>query len=159
MPTRAIETRTVRTKGPWSAPQIKRYLAASRVPLRLAANGTAGHPVLASLWFVPLAGRLWCATPRSAAIAKLLARDPRCAIEVAQETAPYRGVRGSALATLDEMRGEEILDAATLRYLGTRTSPFARWLLGRAQRETAISLEPQTWVSWDFTQRMGDVAG
>lgn len=41
------------------------------------------------------------------------------------------------------------------RYLGDRSSGLARWLLGRADRETAISLAPRTFVSWDYRERMG----
>jgi len=148
-----------RSKGPWSEQQIASFLDASRVPIRIACHGTTGHPLLASLWFVPLEGRLWCATPRKAAIAKLLARDGRCAFEVAQDTPPYRGVRGQAIATLEDARGEVILRTLVDRYLGTRESPFARWLLGRAAGETAIALAPRTLLSWDFGDRMRDAAG
>jgi nitroimidazol reductase NimA-like FMN-containing flavoprotein (pyridoxamine 5'-phosphate oxidase superfamily) len=144
----------MKRKGPWSAEQSERFLLETRVPLRLACNGAAGHPVLASLWFVPLDGRLWCATKRSAKVALHLARDPRCAFEIAEESAGYRGVRGQALATLDDARGEEILRALIARYLADPEASFARWLLAGAARETAIALEPRSLVSWDFRERM-----
>ncbi len=142
-------------KGPWSRAQIDAFLAHTRVPLRLAVNGTRGHPVLASLWFIPLEDQIWCATPRSAKIVSLLERDPRCAFEVAPETIPYTGVRGRADASLVDVRGGEILSRLIDRYLGDSTSPFARWLLERAEAETAIALAPGRLVSWDFTERMG----
>lgn len=141
-------------KGPWSRSQVDAFLARTRVPLRLAVNGTSGHPVLASLWFAPFEGRIWCATQRSAKVVSLLARDPRCAFEVAPETIPYTGVRGRAVAALVDDRGEEILRALIERYLGDTASPFARWLLGRAGSEVAIALAPHRIVSWDFSERM-----
>jgi hypothetical protein len=67
----------MRRKGPWSTNQIDRFLREIRVPIRIACNGASGHPVLASLWFVPVDGKLWCATQRTASVASLLARDPR----------------------------------------------------------------------------------
>ncbi len=143
-------------KGPWSTSQIEAFLEATRIPVRLACNGAAGHPVLASLWFVPKDGLLWCATQCSASVAALLSRDPACAFEVSVEAPPYRGVRGPAIATLHEDRGEEILRAAIDRYLGDDSSKLAKSLLARASKETAIAIAPREIVSWDFSERMGD---
>jgi hypothetical protein len=134
-------------KGPWSPERIERFLEEIRAPIRLACNGASGHPVLASLWFIPLDGKLWCATQRRASVVSHLSRDPRCAFEVSVESPPYRGVRGQGLATLHEDRGEEILRVLIDRYLEDSTS-----------RETGIAIEPQTLVSWDYRERMGDAA-
>jgi hypothetical protein len=144
-------------KGPWSRGEIDHFLAETRIPVRLAVNGASGHPILASLWFMHQGDTLWCATQRSSSIVSSLARDPRCAFEVAPESFPYHGVRGQARATLHDERGGEILRLLIERYLGDATSRFARWLLGRARSETAIALEPRTLVSWDFGERMRDV--
>ncbi len=143
-------------KGPWSTEQIEDFLRANRIPVRLACNGASGHPVLVSLWFIALDDKLWCATPRTARVASILARDPRCAFEVSVEKPPYCGVRGPALATLHDDRGEEILHLLIDRYLGNATSRLARFLLARVESETAIAIEPQTLVSWDYEERMAD---
>jgi hypothetical protein len=125
------------------------------VPVRLACNGVSGHPVIASLWFVPLEGRIWCATQRDASVVRLLERDARCAYEVSLESPPYRGVRGKALAEIDAARGEDILQRLIDRYGIDRSSDFAGFLLSRLESEVAISLTPQSLVSWDFAERMG----
>ena len=148
----------MRRKGPWSTEQIEHFLRESRAPIRLACNGASGHPVLASLWFVPLDGELWCATQRTARVVSHLSRDPRCAFEVSVESPPYRGVRGQGVAMLHEDRGEEILRILIDRYLRDSTSRLARFLLTRVEHETAIAIEPQTLVSWDYQERMGDAA-
>jgi len=140
---------------PGSKDKIERFLLDARIPIRIASNGASGHPIMASLWFLPQGDKLWCATQKSANMASLLARDPRCAFEVSVEDPPYRGVRGTGLATLHDDRGEEILYALIERYLGSTDSKFARSLLKRAGQETAIAIEPQTLVSWDFEARMG----
>ena len=141
-------------KGPWSEAELAAFLDETRVPLRLACNGSRGAPVLASLWFVPEQGRLWCATQRSARVVEHLRRDPACAFEVAPETPPYRGLRGQGRATLHDDRGESTLRILVERYLGDLDSEFARWLLARAENETAIEIEPETRVTWDFRARM-----
>jgi len=141
-------------KGPWSCRDVERFLERSRIPVRLAVNGASGHPVIASLWYLPQGNALWCATQRDSSIASSLARDPRCAFEVAPQDRPYHGLRGQALASLHERRGEEILRLLIERYLGGTESTFAGWLLSRAERETAIELAPVTLASWDYRKRM-----
>ena len=148
----------MRQKGQWSTGQIHHFLRDVRIPVRIACNGASGCPVLASLWFVPEGDKLWCATQRTAKVVSHLSRDPRCAFEVSVESPPYRGVRGPAVATLHEDRGEEILRVLIDRYLGDSTSRLARFLLARVEHETAIAIEPQTLVSWDYRERMGDAA-
>lgn len=145
-------------KGPWSTKHIEHFLTEMRVPVRVACNGESGHPVLASLWFVPIDGTLWCATQQSASVASILRRDPRCAFEVSVESPPYRGVRGPAIAALHDDRGEEILLRLIERYLGDSSSPLASFLLSRVEHETAIAIDPQTQISWDYQERMGDAA-
>ena len=144
----------MQSKGPWSRKDVDRFLEHSRIPVRLAVNGASGHPVLASLWYLQQGDVLWCATQRGSSIASSLARDARCAFEIAPQDRPYHGIRGQALASLHEGRGEEILLLLIERYLGDARSTFARWLLSRAERETAIELAPRTLVSWDYRKRM-----
>jgi hypothetical protein len=133
---------------------VSEFIAATRVPLRLACNGSTGHPLLASLWFAPDGPLLWCATQCDAVVARRLGADPRCTIEVSEESMPYRGVRGRATATLHPERGPEILDRLIERYLGSERPDFARWLRERAEREVAIAIEPLELRSWDYTRRM-----
>jgi hypothetical protein len=147
----------VSRSGPWTSDEVDAFLAAAVVPIRLSCNGSSGFPVMASFWFVPLGGRLWCATQRSARVARLLSQDGRCAFEVSEERPPYRGVRGQAVATLDDSRGVSVLGSAMRRYGVDPESAFAAWLLGRAEAETAIAIEPRSIVSWDYRARMSEL--
>lgn len=140
-------------RGPWSRSEVDAFLDEARVPVRLAAYGSSGHPVLATLWFVPLDGSLWCATQQSARIASHLERDPRCAFEVSREAPPYRGVRGQANARIDASRGQEVLRQLLDRY-DQAGSKLSALLLERVESEVAIAIEPRSLTSWDFTQRM-----
>jgi len=145
----------MKIRGPWRKEQIERFLDRSRIPLRVACHGEAGFPVLLSLWFVRLGDRIWCASQAEARVVSLLQRDPRCAFEVAGQDPPYRGVRGQGIASVDEDRGEKILEVLMARYLQDLDTPFARWLRERSDSEVAIAIEPRSLVSWDYTRRMG----
>lgn len=144
----------MKVTGPWPRERIDAHLESTIVPLRLAYASASAHPQLLSLWFVWRDDALWCATSARARVVAMLEREPRCGFEVAPDAPPYRGVRGRGIATIDATRGAEILGLLVDRYLGTRESPFARWLLARATSEVAIRIEPSSFASWDFSTRM-----
>ncbi len=140
--------------GPWSREAIDAHLTDTVIPLRLACATQSGHPHVLSLWYLWRDGALWCASGPDAQIIRWLRAEPRCGFEVARDQPPYQGVRGRGHASLDPTRGPEILGELVDRYLGTRDSEFARWLLARAEGEIAIRITPQRLSSWDFTERM-----
>lgn len=130
------------------------FLRAARVPLRLGILDEDGGPRVLSLWYLWRDGALWCATSPKAWVVERLRADPRCGFEVAGDSPPYRGVRGRGRATLDPVCGEAILGALIDRYLGTRESRFARWLLARSVGEIAIRIAPEKLSHWDYSRRM-----
>lgn len=144
----------MRRTGPWSIERIEAHLAETTVPLRLACVETSGHPRVLSLWFEWREGALWCATSRRSRLAAWLAAEPRCGFEVVPDAPPYRGVRGRALAALDPQRGAEVLERLVDRYVGSRDTRLARWLLARSADELAVRLEPLSFASLDFSARM-----
>jgi hypothetical protein len=141
--------------GPWNPSRVARYLDETVIPVRLACRAPSGWPLVLSLWHLHRDGALWCATSARAHIVRCLEGDPRCAFEVARDTPPYLGVRGRGRVELLPERGREILGALIDRYLGDRGTPLARWLLGRADDEVALRIEPLRLTSWDYTRRMG----
>ncbi len=148
------------SRGPWSEEDVERFLRASTVPMRVAANTHDGFPVVVSLWYVLRDGILHAACAPSARIVKHLRADPRCAIEVAVNDPPYLGVRGRAIAEVVDDAGGPVLKALLARYLGERDaheSRLASYLLERADDEVALRIKPIALASWDFTQRMHDL--
>jgi len=144
------------SRSAWTAPEIAAFLTRYRAPLRLAANTRSGFPSVCSLWFRYTKGRIFCATNSRARIATLLRNDPRCAFELAPNDPPYFGVRGQGRATLVTEGAGELLGELIDRYLGSRTTELARWLLARAANEVAICIEPEWLCSWDYSARMQD---
>jgi nitroimidazol reductase NimA-like FMN-containing flavoprotein (pyridoxamine 5'-phosphate oxidase superfamily) len=145
---------TIRSSSAWDEQQINRFLADAVIPIRLGCVDHEGDPLVCSLWYLYADGALWCATQQSASVITLLEADPRCGFEVAPETMPYRGVRGQGKVVLSAEQGPGTLLRLLDRYLGTRDSGFATWLIGRSSTEVAIRIEPAWVTSWDFSQRM-----
>ena len=135
---------------------LEAYFEETKIPLRLGLVNESGWPMVLSLWYLYEGGFLYCATPQSAKVVAYLISDPRCAYEVASDQPPYCGVRGRALATIDNGRGLEILERLLLRYLGAIDNSLAQKLLTRPDPEVAIRLELQSSYTWNFTDRMID---
>ncbi len=139
--------------APFSADD-QRFLTEAIVPLHLSVLDQEGWPRSVSLWFLERDGDLWCATQRAARVVGYLRADARCSFEVSTQTMPYRGIRGRANAVIEEAGADEVLGDLIDRYLGTRGSDFATWLLSRADDEVAIRIRPQQLSRWDFSSRM-----
>ncbi|TFH32043.1 MAG: pyridoxamine 5'-phosphate oxidase family protein [Myxococcales bacterium] len=124
--------------------------------MRLAANTDSGFPVILSLWFLEEDGQLLAAVHRDARIANRLKTDPRCAFEIAPNEAPYRGVRGQAVASMTPEGASALLERLLDRYLGSGDSSLGRFLLARAEEELVVRLRPVRIASWDYGVRMKD---
>lgn len=145
--------------GKWDEAQIAAFLEASRIPLRLAVSDTSGCPRVVSLWFLPDEGALWCATQAGAQVVRFLKQAPRCGFEVAGDTPPYRGVRGTGAASLHPERGGEMLTRLLARYGIAPQSRLAASLLAKVDQEVAIRIAPARFSSWDFSRRMAGALG
>jgi nitroimidazol reductase NimA-like FMN-containing flavoprotein (pyridoxamine 5'-phosphate oxidase superfamily) len=150
----SIDASILRSNSAWPSVRIEQFLREATIPARLAVVTAGGAPLVCSLWYVYEDGALWFATRRDARLVAMLQREPRCGFEVAGDAAPYRGVRGQGRGTLSAERGPAVLVRLVDRYLGTRDSKFARWLLARQQQEIAIRVDFEWLTSWDFTARM-----
>ena len=144
----------IRSTSTWDFPAIGQFLHNAKIPIRLSCLSRSGAPLICSVWYLYDDGAIWCATQRSAQLAKLLQADQRCGFEVAGDEAPYRGVRGQGRATLSGDAGPALLLRLIDRYLQRRDSAFAQWLIARRDYEVAIRIEPQWLTSWDYSARM-----
>ena len=134
--------------------EMKNYLDMVRIPLRLACTTESGWPMAVSLWFKYREGKLFCATQKSARVVSYLQNEPRCGFEIAADIPPYCGVRGQAIANIDDSIGGETLEHLLVRYLGNMDNPLAKNLLAKRKDEVAIVLKPINVYTWDFSNRM-----
>lgn len=145
-----------RYSGPWSETEVAEFLSRATIPIRVAANTPGGFPVIVSLWFVHEGDDLLAAVHRDSRLAKRLDEDARCGFEIAVNDPPYRGVRGQGEARLESGGARELLERLLLRYLDSTDSSLGRFLLGRADEELVIRLQPSWIASWDYSDRMQD---
>ncbi|MFW2404874.1 MAG: pyridoxamine 5'-phosphate oxidase family protein [Gammaproteobacteria bacterium] len=150
-----MDSSKIRSTSAWSGDEIDLFLLESSIPARLACLTPSGAPLVCSLWYLYEDGAIWCATQKNAHIVSCFEQDLRCGFEVAPESPPYRGVRGQSRVSLHEELGADVLGRLIDRYLGTRESRFAQWLMRRQDDEVAIRVDPAWITAWDFTQRMG----
>ena len=144
----------MKINGPMALPEIEEHLRVTNLPLRLAATSPTGWPMVVSLWFIYNSGTLVCATKRQARIASSIAQSPRCAFEVARETAPYFGVRGQGVASISSENAHEMLEKLADRYISKDKAQFKKWLLTSSADEVVISIRPVAFHSWDYRKRM-----
>ena len=134
------------------------FLDTVRIPVRLASKTSSDWPIVVSLWYLHEGGKLYCATQQSAKVVSYLQHDNRVGFEIAEDLPPYCGVRGQAIASIDQTRGLEILNKLLQRYLGGTDNSLAQKLLANAEHEVAIVLEPVQVFTWNFSKRMQDLA-
>jgi len=127
--------------------------------MRLAANTDSGFPVILSLWFLAKEGELFAVVHRDARIVKRLRANSRCAFEISLNEAPYRGVRGQAVASIESQGASALLQRLLERYRISSDSTLGRFLLARAEEELVVRLRPWRVASWDYSERMKDALG
>ena len=137
---------------------IRTLLAATRVPMRLACNDSAGFPLVCSLWFTCAedAGEtvLWCASHESSHLVKVLLANNKVGFDIGVNTPPYKGVRGQGTASLVREGAAEILTTLLHRYDIGSDSSLGQWLLSRVDGEFAIRIAIKRISAWDYTRRM-----
>jgi hypothetical protein len=138
--------------------KFEAYFQKTVIPLRIAFTTKSGWPIVISLWYQFKNGNILCATQNSALIVAYLRANNKCAFEIATDKPPYCGVRGKAIARIDDEIGGEVLEQLLLRYLGGIESKLAKNLLAKRDSEVAIILEPVKIFNWDFSKRMEEIA-
>ncbi|MDB3952415.1 hypothetical protein N9452_00880 [Alphaproteobacteria bacterium] len=144
----------MKVNGPMPLAAVKAYLSETILPLRLAAVSPSEWPMVVSLWFLYENQSLICATKRSSRIAESLIGSERCGFEIARETAPYFGIRGQGVASVNEGGATPMLERLAERYLGDDREQFQQWLLRGAKDEIIINIRPIAFHSWDYRKRM-----
>ena len=140
-------------KSAWDQRELQEFLGSSKIPIRVSVLDDE-YPLICSVWFEYVDGKLIIVSHEESKLAKTLLRQRKCGFEIATNDPPYRGVRGKANVVGELGASEDILRRVIQRYLGGTNQKLASWLLSRVEREVKFTLHP-TWVtSWDYGERM-----
>ncbi|WP_129112864.1 pyridoxamine 5'-phosphate oxidase family protein [Halegenticoccus tardaugens] len=148
----------VEPTGVWSRAELDAFLDDAAIPLRLACRTPADDLWTLSLWYRYRDGAFWCATSRDADVVRFLRANADVAFEVSTNRPPYRGVRGRGTTSIEPDEGKKLLRGLLERYLGGTESSLAASLLSPEREEAKIRIEPTKLYTWDFSERMADVA-
>jgi nitroimidazol reductase NimA-like FMN-containing flavoprotein (pyridoxamine 5'-phosphate oxidase superfamily) len=147
-----------------SEDMIMECLTNSKIPIRLACISISDWPIVVSLWYTYLNGKVYCATQNTAKVVKYLRKNPKCGFEIAGDSFPYRGIRGYGKASILENKGEEILRMLIQKYLTGKETTISslklyKLLLSKKhlQNEVAIEIIPAAMFKWDYKKRMIDI--
>ncbi|WP_247008163.1 pyridoxamine 5'-phosphate oxidase family protein [Halorientalis litorea] len=146
------------TTGPWDGDRTTEFLTDALVPIRLACHTPSGGLWMLSLWYLYRDDQLCCATANEADVVDFLRADPELAFEVSVNDPPYMGVRGQGTATVEPDDDKVTLEALIDRYLGGTDNSLATRLLAEDREEVVIRIDPTRVSTWDFSDRMDDVA-
>ncbi|MFT5691236.1 MAG: hypothetical protein ACI92E_000562 [Oceanicoccus sp.] len=129
-------------------------LANCRIPLRLAFVDSNEFPRIVSLWFQYTNDVFLCATHKDSWIVKQLKRSSKVGFEIASNSPPYQGVRGTGTVDIFPLSEGPLLEELVSRYLGDGESEFAHFLLKRKKDELVLQINPTKLSSWDYSNRM-----
>jgi PPOX class probable F420-dependent enzyme len=134
---------------------VARELLASAIPARVGYTAIDGTPRVSPMWFTWNGTELVLGAAGSAPKVEALQTNPRVAITIDSDTAPYKvlSIRGDAEITIVEGAVDEYADAA-LRYLGPTNGARFRDHTKTTMRGMArITIKPD-WVNViDFQTR------
>ena len=141
-------------RGPWDSSQVRAFLDEVTIPMRIGVVASSGRPIVLSVWFLRDGDHIIGATRPTSTLIKCLTRNPECGFEIAADSLPYRGVRGSATVEIEHSSGARVLDELLLRYLGSLETPLGKKLRSQSDDEVSFILKPSRLVSWDYSERM-----
>jgi nitroimidazol reductase NimA-like FMN-containing flavoprotein (pyridoxamine 5'-phosphate oxidase superfamily) len=136
--------------------QCEQFLQAAKLPLRLACIDELGFPRVISMWFDKVGDELVAITHRDAAVVRWLTVNNKIGFEASVNEPPYRGVRGTGTARIEEGVDREQMQALFERYNISNNSRLARWLVGRIDEEVLLHIKPSQLSGWDYSIRMAD---
>jgi len=125
-----------------------------KIPIRIACLKNNGVPIVLSLWYVLIDGKIYCATQKTAKIVSYLKKNSVCGFEIAGDNPPYRGVRGEGTARIINEDGKRVLSILIEKYLGQKESNLSNFLKTNSKTEVAIEINPRQIHNYDYSKRM-----
>lgn len=137
--------------------KIENLVNDTKIPIRIGCITSSGHPIVMSLWYTMIDGKIYCATQKKAKIITHIKNNPTVGFEIAADNPPYRGMRGHGKAKVIENMGNDVLDILINKYLGNKISTLSEFLRNNSENEVAIEISPERLFTYDYSKRMKGV--
>jgi len=137
--------------------KIETLVNETKIPIRIGCVTSSGYPIVMSLWYTMIDGKIYCATQKKAKIITHIKNNPEIGFEIASDSPPYRGMRGHGKAKIIDNMGKNILDILIDKYLGNKISTLSEFLRNNSENEVAIEISPNKLFTYDYSKRMKDV--
>ena len=136
--------------------KVKKRVKDMKIPIRLACITSEGIPIVISLWYTVIDGKIYCATQKKAKIISYIQNNTILGFEIAMDSPPYKGVRGYGKVKVIESIGKDILEILIDKYLGKNISTLSKFLRNNSENEVAIEIIPEKIFTYDYSKRMKD---
>lgn len=136
--------------------KLENMINDTKIPIRLACITSTGSPIVVSLWYTIIDGKIYCATQKKAKIITYIKNNPTFGFEIATDSPPYRGIRGHGNVKVIEHMGKDILVILIDKYLGKKISTLSEFLRNNSENEVAIEITPEKLFTYDYSKRMKD---
>jgi len=137
--------------------KIETLLNDAKIPIRIACITSSGNPIVISLWYTMIDGKIYCATQKKAKIIEHITNNQTIGFEIAADNPPYRGIRGHGKTKIIENIGKDVLGILIDKYLGKKISTLSEFLRSNSENEVAIEITPDKLITYDYSKRMKDV--
>jgi nitroimidazol reductase NimA-like FMN-containing flavoprotein (pyridoxamine 5'-phosphate oxidase superfamily) len=137
--------------------KIENLVNDTKIPIRIACITSARYPIVMSLWYTMIEGKIYCATQKKAKIVTHIENNPTIGFEIAADSPPYRVMRGHGKAKVIDNMGKDILGILIDKYLGKKISTLSEFLRSNSENEVAIEITPDKLFTYDYSKRMKDV--
>ena len=135
---------------------IKKLIPDLKIPIRVGFIQSDDMPTVISLWYTYNDGKIYCASQKTAKIISYLKKNPVCGFEIAADTLPYKGMRGTGTVQILNETGAYVLDLLMEKYLGEKESNLSKFLRNNSKTEVAIEITPKQIFTYNYSKRMSN---
>ena len=136
--------------------EIKKLIPDLKIPIRVGFIPSDDMPTVISLWYTYNDGKIYCASQKTAKIISYLKKNPVCGFEIAADTLPYKGMRGTGTVQILNETGAYVLDFLMEKYLGEKESKLSKFLRNNSKTEVAIEITPKKIFTYNYSKRMSN---
>ena len=136
--------------------EIRNFLSNGKLFARIGTIDKNGDPNVHPVWYYFDNEKIYFETGKDARKAQNIKKNNKMYFCIDDDTAPYKGVRGKATATIiqDVNRSLPLLEKLLIKYTGSLVNKMAKLLINSVKSGESIVIEitPQFFATWDHSK-------